>query len=151
DILDEQRKVGKEVLSQPPPADLGSGAKPLPAMPLPGAAPLAAAVSGSTSSPNRTRELSDPDLASMEVKDLPTQSTMIMPGGSDGNGAAPLAAQSTQILGAQHVLPVPMSAAGGGGARPASTDLPAQSTMILDASTTPIIPPSGPVRATAEA
>src|SRR5579862_87478 len=108
DILDEQRKVGKEVLSQPPPSDLPSQ-RPQPVMPLPGAPPPAApapapvAASGSTDMPvGSTRILDDLDLESMEVKDLAGEATMITMGGSgNGAGAAPLAAQSTQILGAQ--------------------------------------------------
>jgi len=164
DILDEQRKVSKDVLNQPPPSmDLGRPAQqPLPAMPLPGVAPPPApplmSVSGSTSSAatdlpsNSTKILDDLDLEAMEVKDLAGERTMITPGGSGGgNGVVPLPNQSTQILGANHPLPGMTAAAGGRPSPAPAGDLPSQSTVILDSGVVPIVPPSGPLRTTSEA
>ena len=140
-ILDEQRKIGKDVLGGGKPASAGAAAK--------NGSPARhdSGEFGGSTNVLEGAELADLVLAAEMSSDSPlddegAEKTTVQPGfGTAAAASAPLPEQSTQILAdallAKTSPPKQAGAAGETNARsgPAPTELPAQATVILEGGT----------------
>ena len=139
-ILDEQRKIGKDVLAAKPAWGAGSGA------PARNGSGAPREEFGGSTNVLEGAELADLVLAAEMSGDSPldddgAEKTMVSPGYGQAPAPTPLPEQSTQILADALISktspPKSASAAGESLARGSAgpTDLPAQSTVILEGGT----------------
>ncbi|MFI5289569.1 MAG: PEGA domain-containing protein, partial [Polyangia bacterium] len=131
EILDEQRRVGKEVLTAPIAQSFGAAVSMISATPTP--TPIGDLPASST------RVVDDADLVEVNEEpddggDFGEKTTVSSPafGGVASPQAAALPEQKTQILSDQAGISVPAAVNGRSGASVHADELPAQSTVILE-------------------